>query len=177
MGKEIRRVVTGHDGEGKAVVIIDGDAPNVRERELMGVTSTQIWRTFETPADMTGGEDVAVGEVPLQPPPGGSVCRVVEFAPNAGDLSHIDGEKARQEIGAHPVETPEGKAVHPFMHRTASIDYAVVISGEIDMLMDDSEVHFKAGDVLVQRGTNHAWVNRGSEPCRIAFILIDGDPV
>ena len=177
MGKEIRRVVTGHDDNGTAVVIIDQNAPNVRERELMGVTSTQIWRTHETPADMSGGKDAAVGEVPLQPPPGGSVFRVVEFAPNAGDLSHIDGEKARQEIGAHPVESSEDKAVHPFMHRTASIDYAVVISGEIDMLMDDSEVHFKAGDVLVQRGTNHAWVNRGTEPCRIAFILIDGQPV
>jgi len=67
---------------------------------------------------------------------------------------------------------PEG-ARHPFMHRTRSIDYAIVLAGEIDMLLDDSEVHMKAGDILVQQGTNHAWVNNGNETCRIAFILID----
>jgi len=69
----------------------------------------------------------------------------------------------------------QGDARHAGMHRTASVDYAVVISGEIDMLLDDSEVHLKAGDVLVQRGTNHAWVNRGGENCRIAFVLIDAE--
>ncbi len=107
----------------------------------------------------------------MAPPTRGSIFRVVDFPP-APAFGAVDNAAMLREmgIGAGPSD-----ARHATMHRTKSIDYAVVISGEIDMLLDDSEVHLKAGDVLVQRGTNHAWVNRGTESCRIAFVLIDAE--
>ena len=78
-----------------------------------------------------------------------------------------------KEMGLHGISKAGEKPRHPAMHATKSIDYALVLAGEIDMLLDDSEVHLNTGDVIVQRGTNHAWVNRGDEPCCIAFVLID----
>ena len=171
----VRRVVTGHDENGMAVVILDDDAPNVRVREH-GTGSTQLWRTFATPADNSGSEDAVTGEVPLKPPAGGSVFRVVEFAPESA-ISRSEGAGTlAQALGAHE---PEGAALrHPGSHRTDSVDYAIVISGEIDLWLDDEkdDVHLQAGDVVIQRGTNHAWVNKGTEPCRIAFVLIDAKP-
>jgi quercetin dioxygenase-like cupin family protein len=109
----------------------------------------------------------------LHPPTNGTIFRTVEFEPEDPEvIRKIDGKAAFAEMGAaHNVV--EG-ARHPYMHRTDSVDYAVILSGEIDMLLDDSEVHLKAGDVVVQRGTNHAWANRGTESCIIAFVLVDG---
>jgi uncharacterized cupin superfamily protein len=166
----IRRVVTGHDENRNAVIIFDGDAPNIKRRQG-GTGSTGLWRTFATPADNGGAEDAVLGDIPLAPPPGGSVFRVVEFAPEGDDIQGGPGLAAQ--LGAHSAEGAAAR--HHGTHRTDTIDYAVVMSGEIDMLMDDEkdDVHVKAGDVVIQRGTNHAWVNRGTEPCRIAFILID----
>ncbi|MCY4547040.1 MAG: cupin domain-containing protein [Defluviicoccus sp.] len=170
----VRRVVTGHR-DGRAVVVIDGDAPNMREREH-GTGATQLWRTFATPADNAGAADPVTGDVPLAPPPGGSVFRIVEFAPESAISRGPGGGTLARALGAHE---PEGAALrHPGSHRTDSVDYAVVVSGEIDLWLDDPEddVHLTAGDVVIQRGTNHAWVNRGTEPCRIAFVLIDAKP-
>lgn len=171
----IRRVVTGHDADGKAVIIFDGAAPNVRIRDNGGGSSA-LWRTTSTPADNTGSDDAVVGQIPLVPPEGGSVFRIVEFAPEgAAEADEAAGSLARA-LGAH---VPEGGALrHPGSHRTDSIDYAVVISGEIDMWLDDEadDVHLGPGDIVVQRGTNHAWVNRGTEPCVMAFVLIDAKP-
>ena len=106
------------------------------------------------------------------PPRSGSVFRIVEFPPDAAETKGLDNDYLHKQIGA---DAPKKGLPprHPLMHRTRTIDYAIILQGEIDMLLDDTEVHFKAGDVLVQQGTNHAWVNRGKEPCRIAFILID----
>ena len=168
----VRRVVTGHDNTGKAVVIFDGDAPNVRVRQH-GTGSTQLWRTHSTPADNSGSGDAVLGEIPLKPPEGGSVFRIVEFAPESQVALGEDTGTLASTLGAHE---PEGTALrHPGSHRTDTIDYAVVISGEIDLWLDDEQddVNLKAGDVIVQRGTNHAWVNKGTEPCQICFILID----
>jgi quercetin dioxygenase-like cupin family protein len=138
-----RRVVTGHDGNGKAVVRIDDVGANKRSgRENM--VAQVIWTTDDLPVDFAeDGEDKGARQIGTTIP-GGSVFRVVQFDPG----------------------------VAPRNHRTDSIDYAVVMSGEIDMEMDDTVVHLKAGDVLVQRGTIHNWVNNGSEPCVIAFTLI-----
>src|SRR5258705_12615171 len=105
----------------------------------------------------------------VPPPPPGWIFRVVAFPP-AADCGAVDNAAMLLEMR---IEAGRGDARHASMHRTKSIDYTVVISGEIDMLLDDSEVHLKAGDVLVQRGTIHGWVNRGRENCRIAFVLID----
>jgi mannose-6-phosphate isomerase-like protein (cupin superfamily) len=122
--------------------------------------------TDETPADISGTDDRAAREIGVPPPANGSIFRVVDFPPEQGARSR---EAILREMGV----AKHGLARHHGMHRTRSVDYAIVLEGEIDMLLDDSEVHLKAGDVLVQQGTNHAWVNRGSEPCRIAFVLID----
>ena len=160
-----RRIVTGHR-EGKAVVLYDGPAPNRKVRQATGLVSTLLWVTEESPADISGTADRAEREMGVPPPPHGSVFRVVEFPPDRKDMSR---EAVLKEMGL----SNQASARHAGMHRTRSIDYAVVMEGEIDMLLDGSEVHLAAGDVLVQQGTNHAWVNRGSRPCRIAFVLID----
>jgi quercetin dioxygenase-like cupin family protein len=144
---QLRRVVTGHDANGKAIVAIDGNSTNAVSRPG-GVTACVVWTSEGFPVDNTGNADTEgrAGGLTL---PNGTVFRIVEFGP---------GTSAR-------------------MHRTDSIDYAVVISGEIDMELDDSAVHLKAGDVVVQRGTIHNWANRSAEPCRIAFVLIAAHPV
>jgi len=165
-----RRVVTGHDASGRAVVLIDGAAPNAKLRKATGLTSTLLWATDESPADNSGGADSAERDIGVAPPPRGSIFRVVEFPP-AAESGAVDNAAMLKEMGIAGAAHSDPR--HATMHRTRSIDYAVVISGEIDMLLDDSEVHLEAGDVLVQRGTNHAWVNRGKEPCRVAFILMD----
>lgn len=172
MTQATRRVVTGHDATGKAVVVIDGAAPNAKLRAASGVTSTLLWVTDECPADISGGADRADRDIGVAPPPAGSIFRVVEFPP-AAEAGPVDNEAMKRELGIAHGASAARAAQHPGMHRTKSIDYAIVISGEIDMLLDDSEVHLKAGDALVQQGTNHAWVNRGKENCRIAFVLID----
>jgi quercetin dioxygenase-like cupin family protein len=163
--KPVRRIVTGH-ADGKAVVLFDGPAPNQKLRQASGLVSTLLWVTDETPADITGGTDKSVREIGVPPPEGGTIFRVVDFPPEGGARSR---EAILKEMGV----ADKGGARHAAMHRTPSVDYAIVIEGEIDMLLDDSEVHLEAGDVLVQQGTNHAWVNRGSRTCRMAFVLID----
>jgi mannose-6-phosphate isomerase-like protein (cupin superfamily) len=163
--KPVRRVVTGHR-DGKAVVLFDSAAPNQRLRQASGLVSTLVWVTDETPADISGTADRAEREIGVPPPPRGTIFRVVDFPPESGARSR---EAVLKEMGV----ADQGGARHPGMHRTKSVDYAVVLEGEIDMLLDDSEVHLRAGDVLVQQGTSHAWVNRGKKPCRIAFVLVD----
>ncbi|HYY60236.1 MAG TPA: cupin domain-containing protein [Burkholderiales bacterium] len=161
----MRRVVTGHR-DGKAVVIYDSAAPNQKLRAASGVVSTLIWVTDESPADIGGSADRAAREIGVPPPARGTVFRVVDFPPEQGARSR---EAILREMGV----AEHGAARHHGMHRTRSVDYALVLEGEIDMLLDDSEVHLRAGDVLVQQGTNHAWVYRGAGPCRMAFVLID----
>ena len=163
--KPVRRIVTGHR-DGRAVVLFDSAAPNQKLRQASGVVSTLLWVIDETPADVSGSTDRASREIGVPPPPRGSIFRVVDFPPESGTRSR---EAVLKEMGV----ADHGGARHPGMHRTRSVDYAVVLEGEIDMLLDAAEVHLKAGDVLVQQGTNHAWVNRGTAPCRIAFVLID----
>jgi len=163
--KPVRRVVTGHR-DGKAVVLYDSAAPNQKLRQASGLVSTLVWVTDETPADISGSADRAAREIGVPPPLNGSILRVVDFPPESG-------ARSRQAILAEMGVADYGGARHSSMHRTRSVDYAIVLEGEIHMLLDDSEVHLKAGDVLVQQGTNHAWVNRGTTRCRIAFVLID----
>jgi mannose-6-phosphate isomerase-like protein (cupin superfamily) len=177
MADDIRRVVTGHDAEGRAVVLFDGPAPRKVVRAETGNVMQLCWVTDDTPADLAGTQDRAERTIGIPPPPRGSVFRVVDFAPGTDKVQLPVDHLARQMGEGHAA----GKARpprHHAMHRTLSVDYAIVLSGEIDMLLDETEIHLRAGDVLVQQGTNHAWVNRGPEPCRIAFILIDAnDPL
>lgn len=170
----IRRVVTGHDIGGKAVVLSDGPPVNVRVRQASGgIASSLLWATDESPADIAGDRDRSVREIGVAPPTRGTVFRIVDFPPTASGLDH---QAVIREMGLAGHGGSEGSAArHPLMHRTRSIDYVIVLQGEIDMLLDDSEVHLQAGDVMVQQGTNHAWVNRGTGLCRIAFVLVDAD--
>ena len=177
MATEIRRVVTGHDAEGRAVVLHDGPAPTKVVRQETGNVMHLCWVTDETPADLTVAGDRGVRTIGIPPPPRGSIFRVVEFAPGT-DKIQLPADHLARQMGDGHVAGKARPPRHHAMHRTKSIDYAIVLSGEIDMLLDDSEIHLKAGDVLVQQATNHAWVNRGTEPCKIAFILIDSnDPL
>ena len=160
-----RRVVTGHR-DGKGTVLFDGPAPNRKLRQASGLVSTLLWATDESPADISGRADRAEREIGVPPPPRGSLFRVVEFPPGRREMSR---EAVLKEMGL----SGQSGSTHPGMHKTRSIDYAVVMEGEIDMVLDECEVHLAAGDVLVQQGTNHAWINRGERPCRIAFVLID----
>ena len=144
----IRRVVTGHDKNGKAIVMIDEISKQVSARRP-GATGAVVWTTKGFPVNNDGAEDEATRDVGTFLT-GGTVFRVLKLDPGST----------------------------PRMHRTDSIDYAVIMSGECDMELEPGNfVHFKQGDVLVQRGTIHNWINNGKEPCIIAFILIDAKPV
>jgi quercetin dioxygenase-like cupin family protein len=147
MTVKVRRVVTGHDGSGRAVVKIDEVSKNIVSNRP-GASACVVWTTDSIPADNSGEGDAALKKVGTTLP-GGTVYRVIEFSPG----------------------------VTPRVHRTDSIDYAAVLSGEIDMELEKgTEVHLSTGDVLVQRGTVHNWINRGKAPCVIAFVLVDAKP-
>ena len=170
----IRRVVTGKDGSGKAVVMIDSPA-TPRVRAETGLANTLLWATDATPPVVTQRTDAADRKIGVHPPPNGTVFRVVEFPPEKDVRADYQTRlRLMQEMGLAPEGPAREHPRDPGMHRTRTLDYAVIVSGEIDMLLDDSEVHLKAGDVVVQQGTNHAWVNRSDAPCRVAFVLIDG---
>jgi hypothetical protein len=169
----VRRVVTGHDASGTAIVLSDGPAANVKvEAGTGGIASHLLWVTDETPADIAGTADRADRQIGVAPPPSGSILRVVDFPPETAGGPPLDNDEMLRSLGL-PADNPAARIGHPGAHRTRSVDYAIVLKGEIDMLLDDSAVHLKAGDILVQQGTNHAWVNRGTAPCRIAFVLVD----
>jgi len=169
--KSTRRIVTGHDAKGKAIALFDG-ALQAKQRSVGGNGMTLLWVTSEFPVDMTSPADRGQTQVGVPPPGNGTIFRIVDFAPATPHAAAVDHHQILISMGIDPAT--QGYARHANTHRTRTIDYAIVLEGEIDMLLDDSEVHVKAGDVLVQQGTNHAWVNNSGKPCRIAFILIDG---
>ena len=176
----VRRVVTGHDASGRAIVLSDGPAPLVHTNALRpGYASTDLWRTDAMPAPITASApEPTSGPRRQLPNKRGTVLRINTLAPEPEAIRNLDPAKAQQvfaEGGNAGASTYATSGRHPMMHRTETIDYAIVLSGEVTMLLDDSEVTLRAGDVLVQCGTNHAWSNRGTEPCQIAFVLIDGE--
>jgi mannose-6-phosphate isomerase-like protein (cupin superfamily) len=170
--KTIRRVVVGHDPQGKAIALFDGPAVP-KQRGPGGNAVVNLWVTSEFPVGLSGTADMAETKVGVPPPSNGTIFRIVDFPPasTATAVPHSDHAKTLTAMGIDPAT--QGYARHLNTHRTKSIDYAIVLDGEIDMLMDDSEVHLKPGDVLIQQCTNHAWVNNSAKSCRIAFILID----
>jgi naringenin degradation protein FdeH len=167
---EVRRVVTKLDASGKAVVMIDERTRLTAPRPPN--YAANVWVTSASLPDFSWTDDRGKTKIGLVPPKSGTVFRIVEFAPDSQGAHPTDMNHMMKIVGA---EAPKKGLPprHPMMHRTRSLDYAIILSGEIDMLLDDSEVHLKAGDVVVQQATNHAWVNRSGKPCRIAFILID----
>jgi mannose-6-phosphate isomerase-like protein (cupin superfamily) len=180
MVKQVRRVVTGHDENGKAIVISDGPAPFVHVNAVNPEWySTDIWRTGETPARIVAvADEPTPGPRRQMPQKRGTVLRINHFPPESEDVRQMDPEASRRAfaaLGNEKAATFGRGGRHPLMHRTETIDYAIVLSGEITMVMDDRDVELKAGDVLVQCGTNHAWSNRSNAPCVVAFVLIDGE--
>ena len=172
LSEDIRRVVTTVGTDGKAVVLFDGANPHKVVRPNRSVTSRLVWVTDQTPADISGTADRAATNIGIAPPHNGSVFRIIDIPPTPPEIGKLENDYLHKQIGDHAPRKGLPPR-HPLMHRTLTVDYAIIMQGEIDMLLDDSEVHLKAGDVLIQQGTNHAWVNRGTEPCRIAFILIE----
>ena len=179
MQGKIRRVVTGHDKEGKAVVISDGPAPAVRINPLRpGHISVDLWQTDAMPVTLRReNADPTGGPKQIHPPGGGTVFRISELAPEPAEVRNMDPEKAREvfrAMGNAGAATFGRGGRHPMMHRTESIDYAVVLEGEITLVLDDQDVQLKAGDVVIQCGTNHAWRNHSDKPCKMLYVLIDG---
>ena len=175
MSRPMRRVVTGHDANGKSIIITDGPSPHVLELPGMpGLALINLWVTDRAPAANTGSGDAAARPVVLEPPARGTIFRVVDFPPDRDIVGQLDRGKAFAAMGAgHAMDRSEAR--HPGMHKTSTVDYALVLDGEIWALMDEGETLLKAGDCLVQRGTNHAWSNRSERACRVAFILIDAE--
>ncbi|MCC6533630.1 MAG: cupin domain-containing protein [Burkholderiales bacterium] len=180
MQEGIRRVITGHDQNGKAIVIADAPAPGVRSSALRpGHVSTDLWRTDSAPVVLKARmADATTGPRQIHPLPRGTVFRIAELAPESPEVRAMSPEKAREvfaAMGNANAATFGRGGRHPMMHRTETIDYAVVLEGEITMLLDDEDVHLKAGDVVIQCGTNHAWSNRSDKPCKMLYVLIDGE--
>ena len=167
----IRRIVTGHGADGSSKGLMDGPAPNVKQRQA-GNASTLLWVTDECPAEVSGTTDRAACEIGVPPPWQGSVFRLAEFPPGVGGEIR-DNETLLRDFGIG-ADVRRGRAPrHAAIHRTRSIDYVVVLEGEIDLLLDDGEVRLKAGEVVVQQATNHAWINRGAATCRLAMVFLD----
>ena len=178
MARPMRRVVTGHTAEGKSIFLTDGPSAHVLELEAVpGLALTDLWLTDRAPAGgNTGMADPAARPVVLEPPSRGTIFRVVDFPPERPGGTPPDRSKLFGAMGAaHAMDSSAAR--HPAMHRTSTVDYALVIDGEIWALMDEGEVLLRAGDCLIQRGTNHAWSNRSDRPCRVAFVLVSAEPV
>jgi quercetin dioxygenase-like cupin family protein len=167
----MKRIVTGHDARGRSVVMIDDRPAPVLLEKAGGLRLSELWTTSEAPADISRHDDRARRERRIEPDAMGSVFRVIEYPPDAERLKTLEPEEHFASMGVQAADSAQRR--HPGMHRTRTIDYAIVLSGEIYAVLDDGEVHLSAGDVLVQQGTNHAWSNRTNQPCRIAFVLID----
>ena len=181
MEGKIRRVVTGHDKNGKAIVLSDGLAPATHSSPLRpGHFSTDIWRTTGMPIVIHADEpDPTPGPRRLTPFPGGTVIRIADVPPETEVTRAIDPGRARElfkDMGNEGASTFGAGANkrHPFMHRTESVDYAFVLTNEIYLILDDSEVLLTAGDAVIQRGTNHAWSNRTQHVTRMLYVLMDG---
>ena len=145
----------------------------------VGYYLTNLWITDQTPAYVGNDPDPTSRPLTLEPPKNGTVVRIIEFGPEGEWTKNLDGGGAKEAFGAlgtHKASTYK-EGGHPLMHRTETVDYVIVIEGEIDMDMDDSTVKLHQGDVMVQRGTNHAWVNRSDKKSRVAFVLIDAEPL
>ncbi len=166
----MRRIVTGHDAGGRSIVVSDGASPHVEC--ILGIptlASTELW-TDGTPADNFRAGDPVRLPISVPPPAGGTTFRIVEFPP---DCDWKDALPASAGLSKPAAGMP---AKNPMMHRTRSLDYVMVLSGEIWSILDEGEVLMRAGDVMVQRGTNHAWANRSDKPCAVAFVLVDAAP-
>lgn len=175
MAKRFRRLVTGHDAQGKSIVIFDGEPPTVLETPARpGATMTGIWDTTTMPPSLEGQADAYGHAINLMPPRGGTQCIALELQPEDAEvMRRVDRDAAFGAMNAADKLARGDRARHPYMHATETLDYVIVLKGEVYLILDGSEHLLKAGDVVVQRGTNHAWANRGKESCILIGMLID----
>jgi hypothetical protein len=172
---KVRRVVTGFDNKGRSTIVSDGPSPAIKSVPgRPDYYSTNVWRTGAAPVDITE-PDLIEGHVGVSPPENGTVLRVIDFPPEPKDPE----ERARQLAASFgkifdDADTSHGSEIHPGMHQTDTVDYAIVLEGEIVAVLEETETALKTGDILIQRGTNHAWSNHSGTSCKVAFILIEG---
>jgi mannose-6-phosphate isomerase-like protein (cupin superfamily) len=172
---QLRRIVTGLNAERESEVAMIGSCTNRLAIEAWpGMFVNELWVTNETPADNSGSHDAALRPIRHDPTPGGTIFRVVEIPPETN--LKVDAAATFAAMGSANRPTEKDRSRHFSMHKTNSIDYSLVLSGECTMLLEKGEVQITQGDCIVQRGTAHAWVNRSNAPCVIAFILIDAIP-
>lgn len=174
--KPVRRLITVDDANGRSRKIADGPSPDVRtDPARPGYSATRIWVTDRTPARIGSITETVNMPHTLEPPPGGSVCRVVTFPPERGapKVSASDVQAFFAAMGSPAASTGGAGAKHPYMQKTRTLDFCLILEGEITLVLDTQEVSLKAGDTVVQRGTNHAWSNRSGAPCTIAFSSHD----
>ena len=171
----VRRVVTGHDAEGRAVIAEDGPPPtSVPLETVPGTVFHELWSTSSVPTEIDNGPDPTRGPLRLAPPAGGTRIRIVDIPPDSVQdaLTAEEAAAAFASIGASHAHAFDGP--HALMHRTETVDYGIVLAGEVWLVLDEGETRLAPGDVVVQRGTNHAWSNRTEVTARMAFVLVDG---
>lgn len=173
MVRPIRRIVAGEDEAGRAVVLSDAPSPDVRlDPARPGFAATRIWVTDSTPARVRGVTETLDEPHTIEPPPDGSVCRVIEFPPEAAWRRDVTDDRVRgyfRMMGSPDASTLSRDSPHPYMQKTGTLDFCYVLEGEIVLVLDLEEVHLRAGDTVVLRGGNHAWSNRSDAPCVVIF--------
>lgn len=178
MSTPVRRVVTGRDAKGKSTIAVDGQpSVVVTVPALPGTVFTEIWQTKTSPVVVDNGADPTDRSVGIGPGPNGSVVRIVDLPPEGPEGPVMDREAVKaafEALGSSHNSTWKEGSPHPMMHRTETLDYGIVLFGEVHLILDDREVQLFPGDVVVQRGTNHMWSNRTDKPARMIFILLDG---
>jgi mannose-6-phosphate isomerase-like protein (cupin superfamily) len=169
MKPHVRRVVIGSDSKGRSQVLLDGPPPNTIE-PIGGLIFSDLWETLAPPNDLLGQVDSAARPVRLEPKPGGTILKVVTFPP-VSQYKQEDWKRVYEIIGASSGSNEGGAK-----HKTVTVDYVVVLTGEIHCVLDEGEVVLRPGDVLIQRGTNHAWENHGPEPCTVLGVMVSNEP-
>jgi len=169
----IRRIVTGHDAAGRSIIVEDGPSPAERTvPERPGYRVTNLWRTGAQAA--AGAPDDIAAHQGVLPPAGGTVLRIIDWPPEPDDPAALQQALSATFSRMYPdAQHAPRPGEHPGMHTTRTVDYALVLEGEMVAILDGGETVMQAGDVLIQRGTAHAWANRSGRPARVAFVLVD----
>lgn len=177
MLKPVRRIIAAHNENGESYIQEDGAAPNVTNTGgIEGYAWTELWVVDETPSSNAGNGDAADRAISLQPPARGNVFRIVDIPPDTVRFGpNLDSAPSVSHVGGDEAYAAGAGSRHPGFHKTRTVDYAIVLEGEIVAMMDVGETPMGPGDILIQRGTNHAWSNRTDQACRIAFVLIDAE--
>jgi len=177
--KPVRRIVTVDGEDGRSKAIADGPSPDVRtDPARPGFSSTRIWVTDRSPARIRGVRETLNLPHTIEPPAGGSVCRIVTLPPDRAGKGKSGSKEVLEyfrSMGSPGASSYSPLAPHPYMQKTRTLDFCLVLEGEVTLVLDQQEVHLSAGDTVVQRGTNHAWSNRSSRPCKIAISSHDGE--